>query len=499
MILKLISLRTSITMLAISSFLACLSALSITYAIPIALLLSGLSGVIVLLNSFTDRCRFIAIIGASTLSGYGLGAFNTYLKSRDTWADFESLYTVDTIALAVIALNIFGIVSIFLSTLKSDNTSALLSSINQKIVREQYQIIKFTNYISISIAILQLLLIASGNAMGSGHFGDLGNASQFSDTTEASAGKLYLQIAYPLASFNSSVLGIMLAFRLSNARKNVNNYILLVAMLSNFIWLFLSGRRGMLFGIIIMLLTCSSMLSRSHKKKLFSAISLKKILSISIVLLVVSAGWDFFLYTRIFSYSYVNQGGGVIDFLQSASISYFELLTAGSDSDMYVQFREYSSNNLSQRTFIFNSFTSILKVVNNSFPLFGRDFFSSFLYALPSNFLVDKSQLLGFESLYNSVYNFSFKDIANSYLTSSFVDFSWIGLIIYPLGFYFVFNNFILLLIKTRSVFFQLIGFSTLCQICLSATEATMTFPAVNLRNTLFLMVLFVLLRNLKK
>lgn len=66
-------------------------------------------------------------------------------------------------------------------------------------------------------------------------------------------------------------------------------------------------------------------------------------------------------------------------------------------------------------------------------PLYGRELAGSLLFATPSDFLVDKRTLLVKEHLYERTYSLGLSDISETLYLESFIDFGWMGFLVYPL------------------------------------------------------------------
>ncbi len=66
-------------------------------------------------------------------------------------------------------------------------------------------------------------------------------------------------------------------------------------------------------------------------------------------------------------------------------------------------------------------------------PLYGQELTGSLLFASPSNFFVDKRTLLVKEHLYERTYSLGLSDISETIYLESFIDFGWLGFLVYPL------------------------------------------------------------------
>ena len=65
-------------------------------------------------------------------------------------------------------------------------------------------------------------------------------------------------------------------------------------------------------------------------------------------------------------------------------------------------------------------------------PLAGQVLLSSLLLATPSDFLVDKSEIVAKELRYERAYALSLTDISETLYLEAFIDFGWLGCFIYP-------------------------------------------------------------------
>jgi hypothetical protein len=66
-------------------------------------------------------------------------------------------------------------------------------------------------------------------------------------------------------------------------------------------------------------------------------------------------------------------------------------------------------------------------------PLYGLELAGSLLFATPSDFLIDKRTLLVKEHLYERTYSLGLSDISETLYLESFIDFGWLGFLVYPL------------------------------------------------------------------
>jgi len=231
--------------------------------------------------------------------------------------------------------------------------------------------------------------------------------------------------------------------------------------------------------------------TNSDLKFLLKTFSWRKRISVALLIFIVWFGLNFFAFLRYYAASFgASSDNSLIEYLYSAFTSYIGFIIDPSKSFLLDEFEQGLSDNLSTRTFIFGFLLLVVHTLSNRQPLMGQDISSNFLLALPSDIFVDKSKVLVNEDLYNHVYNLAVPDIANSYLTSAFLDFSWLGLVIYPLAIYLIFNALIKLVLNNNSILINLFLLASLLRISFRSAEASTTSFFADIRQFLFVYLL---------
>lgn len=492
--------RTGILFLCLSFFAA--SALVVFEAnsvrgielLPTGFLFAGLAGASLLASSFVRELKILDVFAASTLLGYGLGAFNTYMNAEEFWLDYQVKYSNQETAFATIALDLYCLVLVILA-----RSSTLDTLLVKKISTPLWNINRLFSHrllqITLGITLIQIVLIVTGKAAVTGDFARFSSFSAFSSTTQGGLEKGILTFLYPIVAATSLLCGILMALLLR--RKISGSWLLYSAFASNFIWIFLSGRRSVLYGLLTIFLGFCLATPLKERTAFYQSISLRKLLIIGAAISVLTFSFDFFSFMRIYNTSLSSSAAASQTLFTNISDGFFAYLDLISqpESSNYASFKESVDQNVSTRTFILEILTQALKVVSTKQPLMGLDFSGNLLGSLPSDFLIDKSKLLMNETLYNKVYNLGWPDISNSYLTSAIFDFSWFGVILYPLFFYSIFNLLIVLSMKTHSIWLYLLLLSCLLQIAFAASEAPLTLPFATMRNFVAILLCFVIAR----
>ena len=101
------------------------------------------------------------------------------------------------------------------------------------------------------------------------------------------------------------------------------------------------------------------------------------------------------------------------------------------DDETYNKIRQ---TNLASRaaysSLALGQFVNVFRTTNKP-SLLGQVLASSILHATPSNFLVDKKTILVKESLYENAFSLRITDISETLYLESFIDFGWLGFLIY--------------------------------------------------------------------
>ncbi|WP_271253146.1 hypothetical protein [Pseudanabaena sp. Chao 1811] len=459
----------------------------------LSLFVSGICGIFLIVSTFLVEIKILRILASSTLNGYAIGALNTYIFANEYWQKSLSEYTLEDIGNAVVALNIYCTVLIILSNISKLDT-LVIKSLQFKIRSAHKSTYIYLTYLGLFISTIQIYLIVSGQAI-------FNAASSITKSTENNSNltnfDIYLSVGYFLCNLAPFLIGILMGW--SSSKQNiyaVKNYPLYFMCFSCFLWLLIAGRRDILFGAISVFI--GFIISNCNYKSIISRqfLSIKKVCVISLVILLVWFGFNFFAYLRFYSYTYYKTvDTTLISYLLDAFSSYLDILTDPSKQEKLKIFNELVEQNLSTRTFVFGFLVTSVHVVTRIGALMGQDFISNLLVSSPSNFFIDKTTVIAGENLYNYFYNLSLPDIANSYITSAFLDFSWIGLLIYPLVIYLIYNFLTKITIDSNLILLYITLISSLLQNSLNGAESTTITFFVNCRQFL----LFYLITYLSK
>ncbi len=479
------------------SFLVCIFVISSNVTVvrgfellPIALLLSGSAGVVLLANSFLKELKVLDVFASSTLMGYGLGAYNTYLSAGEFWTTYQIQYSSQNIAFVVIFLNLYSLALIALAR-TSTLDSRLVGKISSALWVARPITCKRFLRSSLILSGIQAALIISGKAVVTGDFAAFSSFSTFSSTTAGGFEKGYLTILYALVSVMSLLCGIL--FSLVARKKLSANWSIYFILLTNVVWLFLSGRRSLLYGVLTLFLGFCLATPVLERIAMYQSFSIRKIVSLVLIVIVLAVGWDFFAFMRTYNRSLSTSPAShsLVANLADGFSEYVSLATNPKNADSYEKFKEDISKNVSTRTFLLDFLTQSFQLVETKGPMIGKDLSANILVALPSNFFVDKSKLLRAEPLYNKVYALKLTDVSDSALTSALLDFSWLGLLLYPLFLYAVCNLSIALSLQTNSLWLHLFALVALLQPAFSAAEGPILMTLTILRDYLALVVLF--------
>jgi hypothetical protein len=431
--------------------------------------------------SLFSRCVLIKLnicelMTASILTGYSLGALVTYFAAYEYWQKELAPYTHFNIALCYVTICIFCTLLIILSRFSKYENITLtnfINSFNKDFTKNKKNLF----WLIITISITELILILTGSANMTTHFNAIaGNEN---------SGNLIRVLIFPLCAACPLSLGIF--FGIQKIKKSALIPILPLLAI-NLVWVSLSGRRSIIFGMLVYIIGFklgNKIVGRKDDK----IIKLSAVPTYLVLLMILYFSWDLFSFSR-FYYNYNPFNGDLISYLQNIFFEYYSSVTSNQPSELYLEFKNFNADNVSTRPFIFSFLLFMFTVVSTKSPLFGEDIWTSFLMSLPSSYIVDKSKIIAFEELYNKNYGLNLPDSANSYLLSSFVDFGWIGLFIYPLILVLTFNLIFFIITKINLKLIYIICISNLIQLALSGVEATFGFFFSNIRDLIFLVLI---------
>lgn len=493
--LQFINIKTSIFLLVLSTIFCLFTIQTDIDFLVLSLSISGICGIYLLLSTFLIEVKILEILASFTLNGYAIGALNTYIFANEYWQKSLAEYAPKDIANTIIVLNIYCIVLLILSK-TSELDNIIIENLRFKITFASKSTYKFLTCLGLLISSIQIYLIVSGQAL-------FNAASSINKSTENNSNltyfDIYLSTAYFLCNSAPFLIGILMGWSLSKQKTYaIKNYLLYFLCFSCFLWLLIGGRRDMLFGIITFYIGFTIANFNQEKMILYQFFSIKRIFAIGLIILITWFGFNFFAYLRFYSYTYYKTvDTTLVSYLLDALSSYIDILTDPVKQEKLKIFNELVGENLSTRTFVFGFLVTSVHVVTEKGALMGKDFISNLLIASPSSFFIDKITVVTGEDLYNSFYKLSLSDIANSYIASAFLDFSWIGLLIYPLAIYLIYNFLIKITLNSSSILLYILLISSLLRNSLNSAESSTATFFVNCRQFLLFYLIIYLFKFL--
>ena len=115
-------------------------------------------------------------------------------------------------------------------------------------------------------------------------------------------------------------------------------------------------------------------------------------------------------------------------------------------------------------------------------PLAGQVLMSSMLVATPSDFFVDKKDVLAKEALYETAYSLKLTDISETLCLESFIDFGWYGFLLYATFIYVLFYVIYWLASQCRNPLFSLLVGCISVSLAMSMIETDMITFLASLR-----------------
>lgn len=199
-----------------------------------------------------------------------------------------------------------------------------------------------------------------------------------------------------------------------NALKSAIGFALIV----QFILLVPTGRRGILY-FIVMALIASRFSSFRPTWSFF-----KKIVYAFILVIIIFVGALTFYYLRVAGW-----GKHKVSLVDRISLA-IDLFESGNTSKANEGFEK----NLQKRTFILGYLSDLLDASLRMPTAMGKNALHEFQLVIPSAFWEDKEAFLyQEESVANTQFNFAYKDEANSLYTAGAIDFGLWGMILYPI------------------------------------------------------------------
>jgi hypothetical protein len=343
--------------------------------------------------------RLTTIYGMTTLLGYNLGSFNSWLTMQRGGLTLAESFARDPTALghAIAACMI---------------TAAVLFVVGQLFERPIFGREFCLNFGSgtLSLVVFTTLLILAAYAMGK--VGFLGIAvDEFGHIDPLTA--LILWWYFPAFAYSvCAALNTAGATRWAIASLAVIQAIAMVPF----------GRRPFAFAMILAMIG-----TRLGKYRLRMPMYKKLLIGMAGAVLIITASVTF-LYLRVAGYGLKGKGKISIGArLESA----YELLHKEGPFELL----QMLGTDASKRTFTIGFFSDLLDASQRSTPLLGKDLLYNVQLTVPSVISGNKFGITpyGEEILANMQWGFTYKDEANSLLTAGAADFGFIGVLLYPI------------------------------------------------------------------
>jgi len=359
------------------------------------------------------RTNFFCITSFVLLLSNALGGLNSYVNIslfNIDWGFFIKTYNVQNINL-INALSLVFAFSLILYLIaarqfKEDTSSNL--TISDFLLRKR----RFFLSVSILLVIAQVFLILTGKVTIQGQVRD-----------EYSVGAVNPAIAV-LSPF-LPVVPLIAAFYLRQSQGLLLKTLLISILSIEFIWFFLWGRRSMLF------MFCMAGIGYFFNRPIHLSFVLKRVIPLGLSFFLLSSIIDFYQRIRIV---------GGVDILQTLSIENIKAVYELSSSLESSDFARLNAINLAFRT---STTLFAIATADNLFMsgqmshAYGRDFLGSLAKAAPSDFFVNKKDVLVQEGLYNALSNDKYSggtDYGDTVVLASYIDFGILGVVfLYPL------------------------------------------------------------------
>lgn len=202
--------------------------------------------------------------------------------------------------------------------------------------------------------------------------------------------------------------------------------LMIVIAIIEFAWSFNFGRRTMMFSVIVFMMTF--FWARAGK-----SIGVKGYILGAILMVFLYVMSNLFIATR--ATSYLPGAAGV-----NLSMNMFERMSTGLDRllEDTEGIQRKQQRNLETRFFVIGYLTDLIGGTGPESALYGTNFISATINAIPRVILPIKADLLReiglAEGLVNPSFGLSIYDSADSLIAMAYSDFLWFGVIIYPLA-----------------------------------------------------------------
>jgi hypothetical protein len=439
-------------------------------------LIAGLAGFYVLLGSyrtFGETFSFSRVLGASSLLVTAWGTSNTYLRSSfisKNWEDYLASMGLATehVAWAQLAVLLYSTTLILLP-----HVSKALFGAKESATRPP-ELSKAMVRFAIAVSLLQLYAMMTGAYTYRGIFTDVQEVDPL------------ITLLSTLAPAVVMICGMLLTGQHATKLLSLKNAILVFLFSIQGIWFFASGRREILYGIGILIFGMAVGSRYSDIKRKFRPVTV--LLSFGFVALM----WNLFYLIRVLSYTDTSIADSNIFNILARAIPM--LLSGATVSIGSLSFAESLDLNMATRTFVLSYFADLVRHMPDYAPLMGQDLISNALNAIPRAIYGAKSDLMLSETLYSTHFGLPSTDNADSYFLSAFADFSWLGLIAYPLILYAIYSVIFTLARKARFDVLTIIIIAGFLRLGFSGGESSLTTYFVEARNLLFFFLLFSIL-----
>lgn len=365
-----------------------------------ASVLAGVSGY--LLYDLLGRrapIRVSTVLAITLGSAYGLGTVNTWFTLPRGDATLGEFLYISPIDLSHTIGTVMASVALLL---------AVGELLETAIFGEEFQL-EFTNR---AVILLTLGTAVLGAAYVHGSLGFMGAAN---DSEGADIGRLgYLANLSDWLSGSLFAMAVCVSLNITGIFRRYYTRFLSVVL---FVMIFPTGRRHMVFSVILAVLA----LRLGRYRIPYS--NLKKAILLGLVAGIIYAASIGFFYLRVAGY------GMLKPTLVARVTAAIELAHTESYSDIKAEF----SKNLQTRTFILG-FLAQLEGYTDTMPAaHGYDIQHQFELALPSILYPGKDIFFSEEGLADTLFGASYTDEANSILTAGVIDFGVWGILAYPL------------------------------------------------------------------
>ncbi|MBC8153821.1 MAG: hypothetical protein H7Z72_13010 [Bacteroidetes bacterium] len=379
----------------------------------ISLLLSlvgAIYGSAILLNMPGSRGNFFLVAAETIVLGSSLGLLFSYVSmayaSYDIWlAVIDYTYTTATdLALAQAYTNLFAL-ALFLIGVRLQQwgwPDRIQENVAYCLREKKATVIAFV----ILILVCQAYLVGAGVVVYGGR----------AITTEGEPTHPLLALLLPIAP----VVPFVLAHYGHRAYKTGRFTQLLLCVLLLFIdlfWFFLFGRRTTIFFFIVLFT------GFFFGHQLSVAYLLKHAVLILFIGYAALQAADTYHKVRI-AYS----------FQEAQRMNLAEVFSGLSavDTEKYQKLRNMNmAARASYSSMALGQFVNLFRTTKHE-PLRGQVLLSSVLLATPGDLLVDKKTIPAKEVLYERTYSVGLTDISETLYLESFIDFGWLGFLLYP-------------------------------------------------------------------